>query len=54
MKGIKMEILGIGIILLGMSVSANHIASYVCGILGFGLAACGCFYKKELGKEADE
>lgn len=57
MRGIKLEILGLGVILLGMALSANvtnYVLTYACGILGFGLAACGCFFMKELEGNADE
>lgn len=57
MRGIKLELLGLGVILLGMALSANvtnHFLTYACGILGFGMAACGCFFMKELEGKADE
>ncbi len=45
MKGIKIELLGIGIILLGLALSTNNFWGYVGGILGFGVIAVGCFLK---------
>ena len=40
MKGIKIELLGIAIILLGIVVTTNNFWGYVLGVLGF-----GCFLK---------
>ena len=40
MKGIKIELLGIAIILLGIAVTTNNFCGYVLGVLGF-----GCFLK---------
>ncbi len=48
MKGIKIELLGIGIILLGLALSTNNFWGYA-GILGFGVVAVGCFLKEEKG-----
>lgn len=45
MKGIKLELLGIGVILLGLAISSNNFFGYVGGILGFGLIVAGCFSK---------
>lgn len=45
MKGIKIELLGIGMMLLGIAVSANNIWGYTFGILGFGVISAGCFLK---------
>lgn len=39
MRGVKYQILGLGIILLGMTVPSFSHISYICGALGFGLAA---------------
>ena len=39
-KGIKIELLGIAIILLGIAVTTNNFWGYVLGVLGF-----GCFLK---------
>ncbi|MBR5873768.1 MAG: hypothetical protein IKY90_03415 [Oscillospiraceae bacterium] len=47
MKGIKIELLGIGIILLGLAISTNNFFGYVSGILGFGIIVAGCFYKEK-------
>ncbi|RGH44785.1 hypothetical protein DW894_15225 [Ruminococcus sp. AM41-10BH] len=40
MKGIKIGLLGIAIILLGIAVTTNNFWGYVLGVLGF-----GCFLK---------
>ena len=40
MKGIKIELLGIAIILLGIAVTTNNFWGYVLGVLEF-----GCFLK---------
>lgn len=40
MKGIKIELSGIAIILLGIAVTTNNFWGYVLGVLGF-----GCFLK---------
>ena len=45
MKGIKIELLGIAIILLGIAVTTNNFGGYVLGVLGFGIAVVGCFLK---------
>lgn len=45
LKGIKMELLGIGVILLGIAVSTNNIWGYIFGITGFGIISAGCFWK---------
>lgn len=47
MKGIKIELLGIGIILLGLAISTNNFFGYVGGILGFGIIVAGCFNKEK-------
>ena len=44
-KGIKIELLGITIILLGIAVTTNNFWGYVLGVLGFGVAGVGCFLK---------
>lgn len=41
MKGIKIELLGIAIILLGIAVTTNNFWGYVLGVLGFGVAVFG-------------
>ena len=53
MRGIKLEILGLGVLLLGMNLPSNYFLTYACGVLGFGLAVCGCFYMKDLGERAE-
>ena len=45
MKEIKIELLGIAIILLGIAVTTNNFWGYVLGVLGFGIAVVGCFRK---------
>ena len=45
MKEIKIELLGIAIILLGIAVTTNNFWGYVLGVLGFGVAVVGCFLK---------
>lgn len=45
MKGIKLELLGIGVMLLGMALSTNNVFSYAGGVAGLGLIAAGCFLK---------
>ena len=45
MKGIKIELSGIAIILLGIAVTSNNFWGYVIGVLGFGVAVAGCFLK---------
>lgn len=54
MRGIKLEILGLGIMLFGMTMASNNAVAFTCGALGLGLAACGCFYMKEFEEKADE
>lgn len=45
MKGIKLELLGIGVMLLGLALSTNNVFSYAGGVAGLGLIAAGCFLK---------
>lgn len=45
MKGIKMELLGIGVILLGIALSTNNFLAYTLGVIGFGIVSSGCFWK---------
>ena len=53
MRGVKYQILGLGIILLGMTVpSVSHI-SYICGALGFGLAVIGCICMRDMESDAE-
>ena len=53
MRGVKYQILGLGIILLGMTVpSVSHI-SYICGALGCGRAVFGCFCRRDMESDAE-
>lgn len=45
MTGLKMEIMGLGIIALGIAYSMNSFMAYVLGAVGFGAMAAGLFYK---------
>ena len=45
MNSIKIELLGIGIILLGIALSTNHFLAYTLGVIGFCVIAAGCFWK---------
>ena len=45
MKGIKLELLGIGVMLFGLALSTNNVFSYAGGVAGLGLIAAGCFLK---------
>ena len=45
MKGIKIELSGIAIILLGIAVTTNNFWGYVLGFLVFGIAVVVCFLK---------
>lgn len=47
MKGIKIELLGIGVILLGIAISTNNIWGYTLGVIGFGTISMGCFWKNK-------
>ncbi len=47
MKGIKIELLGIGVILLGMAISTNSFGRSTLGVIGFGIISIGCFWKNE-------
>ena len=51
MRGVKYQILGLGIILLTVP-SVSHI-SYICGALGFGLAVIGCFCMRDMESDAE-
>ena len=51
MKGLKLELLGIGIILLGIAISTNNFFGIIGGVLGFGIISAGFFYKD---KEQEE
>lgn len=43
-KGIKLSLLGIGVILLGIAMNM-HVVTVVLGVIGFGVVAAGCFWK---------
>ncbi len=45
MNGMKIELLGIGIMLFGLALSTENFWGYVGGFLGFGVIAIGCFVK---------
>ena len=45
MNSIKIELLGIGIILLGIALSTSHFWAYTLGVVGFCVIAAGCFWK---------
>lgn len=45
MTGLKMEIMGLGIIALGIAYSMNNFWSYTLGAIGFGAMVAGLFYK---------
>lgn len=45
MKGIKIELLGIAIIVFGIALTTNNFFGYVFGVLGLGIAVAGCFLK---------
>ncbi|MDD6320090.1 MAG: hypothetical protein PUA63_04440 [Oscillospiraceae bacterium] len=46
MKGTKIALLGIGIILLGIAISTNNFFGFTLGAIGFGVVCIGCFWKK--------
>ncbi len=49
-KGVKLELLGIGAILLGVILApAFYPGAIVLGVIGFGVVAVGCF-----GKDKDK
>lgn len=45
MKEIKIELLGIAIILLGIVLRANSFFEYFLDVFGFGIVVTGCFLK---------
>ena len=45
MKGIQIELLGLATILLGIALTTNNFFGYFLGVLGFGVAVAGCFFK---------
>ncbi len=47
MKGIRIELLGIGVILLGIALSTNNFWAYTLGVVGFGIISMGCFWKEK-------
>lgn len=47
MKGVKIQLLGIGIILLGLAISINNFWALTLGVVGFGIVSAGCFWKNE-------
>ncbi len=47
LKGIKIELLGIGVILLGIAISANNFWGTTLGVIGFGTVSMGCFWKNK-------
>ena len=47
MKGIRIELLGIGIILLGIALSRNNFWAYTLGVVGFGIIPMECFWKEK-------
>ena len=53
MRGVKYQILGLGIILLGMTVPSFSHITYICGALGFGLAVIGCFCMRDMESDAE-
>lgn len=44
-NGVKIELLGIGIILLGIALSTHNLFATVLGIIGFSAVASGCYWK---------
>lgn len=47
MKGTKIELLGIGLILLGTAMATNNFWAYALGVIGFGIVLLGCFWKDQ-------
>lgn len=47
MTGLKMEIFGIGIILLGIAISMNNFWAYTLGVFGFGVIGGGLLYREK-------
>ena len=45
MKAIRIELLGIGVILLGIALSTNNFWAYTLGVTGFGIISMECFWK---------
>lgn len=46
MKGIKLELLGLSIILLGITSSLNNFWGYIFGVLGTAFAFVGYIWKE--------
>ena len=44
-KSMKVELLGIGVILLGIALSTNNFWAYTLGAVGFGVISIGAFLK---------
>jgi uncharacterized membrane protein YadS len=44
-KGIKIELLGIGVILLGIALGINNFLSWALGVIGFLVVVVGFFLK---------
>ena len=51
MKEIKIELLGIAIILLGIVLRANSFFEYFLGVFGFGIVVSGRSEERRVGKE---
>ena len=45
MIDVKIQLLGIAIILLGIAITTDNFFGYVLGILGFGVVSMGCLWK---------
>ena len=45
MEGVKIQLLGVAIILLGIAITTDNFFGYVLGIFGFGVVSIGCFWK---------
>lgn len=46
-KGIRIQLLGIGLILLGLAVSTGDAWASLLGGAGYGIAVAGCFTKNK-------
>jgi hypothetical protein len=44
-KGIRIELLGIGVILLGIALGTLNFLACTLGVIGFGVVAVGAFLK---------
>ena len=47
MTGLKMELLGICIILCGIAMSLNNFFGMLGGAVGIGVVIGGCFYRRK-------